>query len=195
MTISTASELASLRDRLVRPFYMAFLHGNLRFRDTAEAGALERTVSLAAREASDSDLSRLLDEPEWRGRLAAAWFIALTGRADFAHRLGELLLASELCFAGQGYCLALAMIGSQAAEDYLRDYLLKYLPPAGRHYDQQWAIGALAHLRRSAPNEFIVPSLWADPGGDLSPHEGIADFSDLLDYLTRHKLIPARSTP
>ncbi|WP_396781510.1 DUF6000 family protein [Microbispora sp. H10830] len=59
---------------------------------------------------SDEDLCELLRR-DWRPRLTAAWLIGLDRRVRFRQAIGELLLSSEVCYAGQGYCFALANFG------------------------------------------------------------------------------------
>jgi len=189
MTADSELELDDLRSRLVRPFYMAFLHGNIRHRNAGELRRICDDLQAAAAAASDAQLVRLLDEREWRGRLSAAWLIALTNRTHFVNHLGSLLLSSEMCFAGQGYCVALGIIGGTSAEGYLREYLRTYLPPNGRHYDQEWAIGALAHLAPTQHAGFLDASLWGDLNDKLEPNEGIKDFAELIQFLAKEGLV------
>lgn len=44
-------------------------------------------------------------EGGWRERRTAAWLVAVSRRTEFRERLGELLLASEVCCAGLAYCV------------------------------------------------------------------------------------------
>lgn len=117
-----------------------------------------------ARQITDRELSTLLDS-EWRSRITAAWLIGLDRRTQFRARLGELLLGSELVYAGQGYCLALARFGTAADAAILSSYLDKYLPKTDCFYDQHWAIGALLYLDSrlgsSRASRFLEPGgLW-----------------------------------
>lgn len=117
-----------------------------------------------ARQVTDRELSTLLDS-DWRSRITAAWLIGLDRRTQFRARLGELLLDSELVYAGQGYCLALARFGTAADAAILSSYLGKYLPKTDCFYDQHWAIGALLHLdgrlSSSRAGGFLEPGgLW-----------------------------------
>ncbi|HTX48079.1 MAG TPA: DUF6000 family protein, partial [Caulobacteraceae bacterium] len=100
----------AVRDEFVRPFYLKLLHGNFAHRNQGK-DEFDRLLANAASAISDDQLSRLLEEKEWRGRLCAAWFIALSSRTPFVRSIGEKLLASELVYAGQGYCVALGLIG------------------------------------------------------------------------------------
>ncbi|MCX4537908.1 DUF6000 family protein [Streptomyces sp. NBC_01669] len=58
-------------------------------------------------------------EGGWRERRTAAWLVAVSRRTEFRERLGELLLASEVCCAGMAYCVALASFGTARDADLL----------------------------------------------------------------------------
>ncbi|MFF4435556.1 DUF6000 family protein [Streptomyces sp. NPDC001621] len=55
---------------------------------------------------TDEELEALLGY-EWRSRLTAAWLIGVDRRERFRARIGDLLLASEVCYSGGAYCFAL----------------------------------------------------------------------------------------
>lgn len=57
-----------------------------------------------------------------------------------------MLLDSELVYAGQGYCFALARFGEPEDAEILAAYLDRYLPRKDCVYNQDRAIGALLHL-------------------------------------------------
>ncbi|MFE9797670.1 DUF6000 family protein [Streptomyces goshikiensis] len=94
---------------------------------------------------TDAELEALLAY-EWRSRLTAAWLIGVDRREAFRERIGDLLLASEVCYSGGAYCFALARFGTQADAEILTAYLDHYLPRTDLHYDQPAALGALLHL-------------------------------------------------
>jgi hypothetical protein len=102
-------------------------------------------LARAARQISDRELATLLGG-EWRSRLTAAWLTGLDRREQFRDQIGELLLASQDVYAGQGYCLSLARLATAADADLLAAYLDAYLPQLDKRYDQDWALGALLHL-------------------------------------------------
>ncbi|MFJ3087450.1 DUF6000 family protein [Streptomyces sp. NPDC086838] len=95
---------------------------------------------------TDAELEALLGY-EWRSRLTAAWLIGVDRRDRFRERVGDLLLASEVCFSGSAYCFALARFGTHADAEILTAYLDRYLPRIDLRYDQPAALGALPHLR------------------------------------------------
>lgn len=168
---SNQEELRLLRDVFVRPFYLSLLNGNFTSRDSDRAGALPQKIAEAAREISDAQIFRLFREREWRGRLTAAWFVGLTRRVSFIPEIAELLLASETVYAGQGYCVALGLIGGQQCQHHLRRYLKEYLPLRGRFYDQTWALGALAYIEDAPPQEFLDPMLWMGASRGFDPRQ------------------------
>ncbi|MFE7509943.1 DUF6000 family protein [Streptomyces sp. NPDC057540] len=94
---------------------------------------------------SDAELDALLGY-EWRSRLTAAWLIGVDRRASYRERIGALLLDSEVCCAGTGYCFALARLGTRADAEILVAYLDLYLARLDLEYDQAAALGALLRL-------------------------------------------------
>jgi hypothetical protein len=125
--------------------YMKLLHGNFLALDEGKRRRFLRQLARSARRVSDRELATLL-EGGWRERLTASWMIALDRREQFRDRIGELLLASEVCYAGQGYCVALARFAAPADAELLVSYLDTYLPQLDKRYDQDWALGALLHI-------------------------------------------------
>jgi hypothetical protein len=61
-------------------------------------------------------------------------------------RLGELLLASELTYACQGFAFALARLGGSTASMHLCAYLDTWLPQLDKRYDQCWVLASLLYL-------------------------------------------------
>ncbi|MGW4230538.1 DUF6000 family protein [Streptomyces sp. NPDC004980] len=113
---------------------------------------------------TDAELEALLAY-EWRSRLTAAWLIGVGRRTSFRERIGDLLLASEVCYSGGGYCFALARLGTHADAEILTAYLDHYLPRTDLRYDQPAALGALlrldAHLGTNHADRFTESDgLW-----------------------------------
>ncbi|MCF3182439.1 hypothetical protein IPZ70_21185 [Streptomyces polychromogenes] len=109
------------------------------------AGRFARALIEDAAAITDPELEALLDHG-WRPRLTAAWLIGVDRRTSFRERLGGLLLDSETCYAGAGYCFALARFGTDADAAILTAYLDRYLPRTDLVYDQPEALGALLCL-------------------------------------------------
>ncbi len=178
-----------LRVRWVLAIYLRLLHANFIREAEEEARGTRQAILAATHGIGDDEIRTLLEEREWRGRLSAGWFVGLGRRANFIPLVAERLLASEMTYSGQGYCLALGLIGGDEARHHLRTYLETYLPLRGRVYDQQWAIGALAHLEGAAPATFLDPYLWCEGDFELDPQAGISSFSRIVEYLRRHGMI------
>jgi hypothetical protein len=160
------AELLDLVRRYVTPDrrYLKLSGSLLRLED----GAYDRfTRDLAgdAEHITAHGLSMLL-EGGWRERRTAAWLIAVSGRTEFRERLGELLLASEVCCAGLAYCVALASFGTPDDADLLANYLDRYLQRPDLDYDQAVAMGALL---------YIDLNIGADRAGPFLVSEGLWD--------------------
>ena len=88
----------------------------------------------------------LLSNFDWRPRLVGAWMAALRPFPDLQDHIGRLLLRSDVCYAGSGYCLALTVFNTPSARDYLRSYLEYYLSQSDLFFEQGEAMAALGSL-------------------------------------------------
>lgn len=143
--------------------YAKLLHGNF----VGLMGATEREVFLRelvedAKQITDAELEELLDDG-WRPRITAAWLIGVDRRTRFRERVRELLLESDMVFAGQGYCFALARFGTFADAEALVSYLDHYLARPELRYDQLWALAALHHIDADLTTAYL--SRYLRPGG------------------------------
>jgi len=171
--------------------YMRLLGTNALRSDDLGPGAFTTVLADDARRIDDAELGTLL-EFEWRARLTAAWLIGLDRRTQFRETLRDLLLDSELTYAGQGYCFALTRFAQPDDADILTTYLDRYLPRTDCHYDQDWAIGALLHLDQKLGTDhaqrFLTPEgLWSqsafaerDPLACQRTTEQLCAFADRL---------------
>ena len=126
------------REKWVEPFYRASL-----FRGANEFA--KRLRPLAA-EITSAVLTSLLSDFDWRPRITAAYFAAVLIERSVEDHIGKLLLRSDLCYAGNGYCLALARFNTTTSVKYLSQYLTYYLSKPDLPFDQGEALGALAYL-------------------------------------------------
>lgn len=131
---------------------------------SAERGEFVRSVARDAAQITPAELEILLDSG-WRERRTAAWLIAIAHRTEFRDRLGSLLLASEMPYAGEAYCVALTCFGTSADADLFVTYLDRYLLRPDLHYDQGVVLGALlcldATLEADRADRFLEPDgLW-----------------------------------
>nr|WP_203593944.1 DUF6000 family protein [Streptomyces sp. SID9124] len=91
------------------------------------------------------EIAKLL-EGGWRERRTAAWLVAVSHRTEFRERIGELLLASEVCCVGLAYSVALASFGTVRDAALLATYLDRYLRRPDLGYDQTIVMGALQFI-------------------------------------------------
>ncbi|WP_395360660.1 DUF6000 family protein [Streptomyces sp. YH02] len=175
-------ELLALVHRYVAPDrrYLK-LGGRIRRMTDPERAEFVRALGEDAGAVTPGELAILL-EGGWRERRTAAWLIAVARRTEFRESLGELLLASEVCFAGSDYCVTLAGFGTPADADLLAAYLDRYLRRPDLYYDQPAAMGALLHLdaklRADRAARFLAPDglwhQWID-GPPRKEHHGTPD--------------------
>ena len=193
-------ELLKLTRRYVTPGQRYLkLGGNLLGMSERERARFTRKLGKAASDINPRELGILLNGG-WCERTTAAWLIAVADRPEFRERLGELLLASEVPFAGEAYCVALATFGAPADADLLGAYLDRYLPRPDLDYDQAAALGALllldARLGASQAARFLASDgLWQQwvngpPAKDYDVPGSYREFIDQLcvvaDESARH---------
>ena len=163
----------------VAPFYMGF------FAPREEKFEL---VVNATREITSDIITKLLGEFNWRTRITGAYFAAVNVCREFEDTIGTLLLKSEVCYAGGGYCLALASFGTEKSVNYLKQYLNYYLGRIDLYFDQAEALCALWYLDKDAAAEY--ENEWgkyvADkPGWDLEEYK--RKFRMSMEYLETHQ--------
>jgi hypothetical protein len=134
-------------DKWVVPFYMSSL-----------SNADEATITAfadASKEISPDIVKKLLGDFDWRMRITGAFFCAINDYKETEDVIGKHLLKSEVCYAGFGYCLALASFGSSTAKDYLTTYLDYYLDRKDLWFDQAQAFCALEYLDKDRAGRLL----------------------------------------
>ena len=187
--LALLDETRALREQFVKPIYLPLLHANFIQRTACESKVIRSQIVAAATMISDEQIDKLLKSREWRGRLVAGWCIGLSGRMAFVDEVAGLLLESRQTYSGQGYCVALGLIGNDRCRVHLQSYLNEYLPLRGRIYDQLWAIGALAHIDGKLTEQFLAPESWTSDGSGLDPVKGIRQFRELVEHLNLHGMV------
>ncbi|MEU1471024.1 DUF6000 family protein [Streptomyces sp. NPDC005761] len=179
-------DLLALVRRFVTPErrYMK-LSGNLLRIQGPEYDRLLRRLSEDAGVITASEIATLL-AGGWRERRTAAWLVAVSRRTEFRERLGELLLASEVCCAGPAYCVALASFGTPRDADLLVAYLDHYLRRPDLAYDQPVGMGALLfvdlNLKGERAARFLAPGALWQQWLQGAPH--MQDTTDPASYLS-----------
>lgn len=116
------------------PFYMLGIHKTDEF--ISNYAEVKTEVSLEI-------TKRLLGDFNWRTRIVGAYFSAIESYVELEDIIGTHLLKSEVCYAGGGYCLALASFNTENGLEYLKKYLDYYLTRKDLHFDQFEALSAL----------------------------------------------------
>lgn len=93
-------------------------------------------------------VTRLLGVFNWRPRLIGGYLAAIKVMVPVERWLGHLLLRSDVCYAGDAYCAALARLNTPRAIGYITDYLDYYLTQPELWFDQATALSALTYLDR-----------------------------------------------
>lgn len=153
-----------VRRECVSALYLVLLHGNFHSlpRSKAERLVFREDLRKAVCQLDRADVQALLGSA-WRESLVAAWISGLMGWRELIPRMSELLLASSTCFAGQGYCAALALMPCEASAAALKAYLDRYLARPDLEYDQRWALAALRVVDRRLGTD--CASTYMAPGG------------------------------
>ena len=173
-----------------QPRYLSLL-GGLQPQTISDRTGFARSLARDSHRISDAELGRLLDF-EWRARLTSSYLIGLDRRTQFRDRLGNLLLESQVVYAGQGYCFALSRFAQPEDASILVAYLDRYLPQTDCYYNQNSAIGALLHLDQKLGTDhaqrFLVPDgLWHQSAfadeNPLEHQETIEELDTIADQL------------
>lgn len=128
--------------RWVAPFYMISLANP----ETEEIKAL----SNAAAQIDLATTRQLLGYFDWRPKKVASFFAAINRYTELEDIIGSHLLKSEVCYAGHGYCIALATFATEKSKDYLTGYLRYYLDRKDLGFEQVEAYCALEYINKSA---------------------------------------------
>ncbi|MFH8842082.1 DUF6000 family protein [Streptomyces sp. NPDC017868] len=184
------AELLTLVRRYVTPErrYLK-LGGSVLSMPGPEYDRFVRALGEDARLITPDQIATLL-EGGWRERRTAAWLIAVSRRTEFRERLGELLLASEVCCAGLAYCVALAGFGTPRDADLLAAYLDRYLLRPDLAYDQTVVMGALVftalNLGGDQAARFLSPGgMWEQWLRDAPHMQPATDPSKYLSLFRR----------
>lgn len=174
--------MSEAESRLVTPFYLRVLHGNLVSPALArERGTVLRQMRAVAATVTLADAEYLWMRG-WRASLMASWWAAVWRWPETADRVGPFLIPSRSCFEGQAHCLALAQLRSARAREILIWYLDEYLPRADLDYDQPWAMAALT-LASEGPGPGVPAQLamaWQQWNEQTGRRHDLSDYADAI---------------
>lgn len=135
----------------------------------------------------DVDFAReLLTVFNWRHRMLGAYLAAIKDFQPLESLIGTLLLRSDVCYAGQAYCLALVRFNSSGSVRYLKEYLSHYLTRLDLRFQQRDALAALVCLDRMNATSHAsgFDAMWAAYAGSASPVTRLAgrvdDYTNML---------------
>lgn len=123
-------------EKWIQPFYMV---------DPSDSEFAHAFQGVAA-EVDDAVIDKLLAHRNWRSRIVGAFFVAILRKHETTGQVRALLLRSDVCYAGRGYCLALATLNGEIAVSALQEYLEYYLTQPQLWFEQAEALAALDHL-------------------------------------------------
>ena len=137
-------------------------------------------------------VSKLLGDFNWRPRSVGAYFAALSNMNSLEENIGNLLLRSDVCYAGHDYCIALASFSSPEAINYLNEYLEYYLEQPDLWFDQSSAMAALSFIGANNETDLVTPhtAAWESfvankPNWELA--SSIEGFSQQMESLNEFK--------
>jgi hypothetical protein len=129
-------------DRWVQPLYMGL---NQRDTNAARNAAFDLLAELWT-DMTEDVAHALLRHADWRTRIVGAHIAACRELRGLTGWIGRLLLRSDVCYAGRGYCVALARFNTSESTDFLLEYLNYSLTRSDLWYDQAEAMAAIAYL-------------------------------------------------
>jgi hypothetical protein len=121
----------------VKPLYML---------DIGDVAAFDAVIAPIAHRIDERLVFELLSHFDWRPRLVAAHLAAVRNLRGSLDVMGRLLLRSDVCDAGRGYCVALAAFNTPQAREYLYRYLDYYLKHPELWFDQADVLAAVICL-------------------------------------------------
>jgi hypothetical protein len=151
-----------LNPNLVKPHYLQLLHGNFLRLEGEELTSFVNSMRKVLSKIKPHQIEQLL-QIAWREQLTGAWLAGFKNWTQFTDPIGNLLIPSITCYAGQGYCFALASFATAESADYLCRYLNDYLPQKDKYYDQIWAMSALIWIDKVKGTDYS--SKYLEPEG------------------------------
>ena len=131
-------------------------------------------------------VKQLLGDTNWRSRSAASYFCAFQDLDEFEENIGNLLLKSEVCYAGRSYCIALAnsALRSDLPINYLQKYLDYYLYKPDLFFEQGIALAALTFIGKN--KGFDLTSIYIDAWQSFTKNKSNCLLDDYVTDFTHH---------
>ena len=170
-------------DKWVIPFYMVGLNNTDQFISNFKNVKSDLNIEIA---------KILFGDFNWRTRIVGAYFSAIKNYVELQDIIGVHLLKSEVCYAGGGYCLALASFNTEKGIEYLKEYLEYYLTRKDLHFDQRIAMSALSWIdKKNGTNEMdsFLPKYqdWVLDKYSQDINQSIAHFEKQIEQMNKIK--------
>src|SRR5262245_34445492 len=120
-------------DRWVMPLYMGLMRRDITAVRNSEVFDIFAELWP---EMTEEVVCTLLRTRNWRPRIVGAHVAACKDLRGLTQWIGRLLLRSDLCYAGRGYCVALAHFNTSESIGFLLEYLHYYLTRSDLSFDQ-----------------------------------------------------------
>lgn len=127
------------RDRFVIPYYM-----DIPIKQSDKKG-IEKFGQVKDNFTKDI-VKKLLGDFNWRTRQTGAYFAAINDFREFEENIGQLLLKSEVCYAGAIYALTLGTFNTKSGQVFLEKYLDYYLTTIDLFFDQKEVLSTVKYL-------------------------------------------------
>lgn len=165
------------------PFYMSGIHNAEEFIENLNPIRAELTLDV---------VKKLLGDFNWRTRITGAYFAAIMEFQAVEDIIGIHLLKSQVCYAGHGYCLALASFNTQKGVEYLKKYLDYYLTRKDLYYNQSSGILALKWTDQingtnETGNYLKAYQHWTSDGYEGDFNGSFKNFEKQMGFLKRIK--------
>lgn len=130
-------------------------------------------------------ITKLLGYFDWRMRITGAYFAALKDYKQFVDFIGINLIKSEVCYAGEGYLIALASFNQPAAIEYLIKYLDYYLLQPDLWFDQGDALAALIWLDKRNNTSLVEQNKYLVKWGTFISNKPNWSLEHYIDFFNR----------
>jgi hypothetical protein len=160
----------------VAPFYLERIMDS----DNYETAFLE-----VHEEINPQIIEQLLGYFDWRTRITGAYFASILDYKEFLDFIGIHLLKSEVCYAGEGYLVALASFNTPESLTYITKYLDYYLTRPDLWFDQGDAIAALTWLDKKNKTTLIEEHSYLLKWNDFISNKPNWRLDQYIDFFNR----------
>lgn len=166
-------------NKWIVPFYMERL---------LENGNYDKNFIQVKSDLSTEIVKQLLGYFDWRSRITGAYFASIMGYNEFEDFIGIHLVKSEVCYAGEGYLIALASFNTNNSINYLKQYLDYYLLKPDLWFDQGDAMAALIWLDNKNNTTLIEDNNYMDKWTHFVVNKPNWNLDHYVDFFNRRMI-------